>query len=159
MDRVTIAVDLAKHVFEIAAGNGSGKIVERRRLSRLQFERYWLLRPGCRVVMEACASSHFWARYLERRGFEVVLLPARYVRPYRRRDKTDRADCEALLEADRCAGIHAVAVKSEDQQALLSLHRLRSQWMSTRTARINGMRALLHEFGVAVQGGPKRFMK
>jgi transposase len=158
MNTVTISVDLAKHVFEIAITNGRGSISERKRLSRLQFERFWTARAGCRVIMEACASAHFWARYLEQRGFKVVLLPARYVRPYRRRNKTDRTDCEALLEADRCAGIHPVAVKSEDQQALLSLHRLRSQWMGTRTARINSMRALSHEFGVTVNGGPKHFM-
>jgi transposase len=159
MNTVTIAVDLAKHVFEIAVANRTGRICERKRLKRLQFERFWALRPGCRVIMEACASSHFWARYLEQRGFQVVLLPARYVRPYRRRNKTDRGDCEALLEADRCAGIHPVAVKSEDQQAILSLHRLRSQWIATRTARINSMRALLHEFGITVNGGSKQFMK
>jgi transposase len=158
MNTVTVAVDLAKHVFEIAVTNRAGSVCERKRLTRSQFERFWALRSGCRVIMEACASSHFWGRYLEQRGFEVVLLPARYVRPYRRRNKTDRTDCEALLEADRCAGIHPVALKSEDQQALLSLHRLRSQWVATRTARINSMRALLHEFGVTVKGGPKHFM-
>jgi len=108
--------------------------------------------------MEACASSHFWARFLISRGFEVVLLPAQYVRPYRRRNKTDRADCEAILEADRCAGIHPVAVKSEDQQALVGLHRVRSQWLESRTARINAMRGLLHEFGLCGAPGAKRFM-
>jgi transposase len=80
------------------------------------------------------------------------------VKPYRRRSKTDRADCQAILEAHRCAGIHPVAIKSEDQQALVVLHHVRSQWITTRTARINGMRALLREFGVAVPLGSKRFM-
>ena len=95
MNTLTVSVDLAKHVFEIAVSAPRGKICERKRLSRLQFERFWSTRGSCRVVMEACASSHFWARYLRRRGFEVTLLPARYVRPYRRRSKTDRSDCEA----------------------------------------------------------------
>lgn len=85
-------------------------------------------------------------------------MPARYVRPYRRRNTTDRADCEALLQALRCSEIHPVAIKSEEQQALLALHRMRAQWMATRTARINSMRALLHEFGISVTGGPKRFL-
>jgi transposase len=158
MSTVTIAVDLAKSVFEIAVAGRAGTIKERKRLTRAQFEQFWSTRAPCRVVMEACSTSHFWARYLIARGFEVTLLPPHYVKPYRRRGKTDRADCEAILEADRCAGIHPVAIKSEDQQALVALHRLRSQWVASRTARINGMRALLREFGVAVPLGSKRFM-
>lgn len=158
MSTVTIAVDLAKHVFEIAVAGRAGTIRERKRLSRPQFEQFWSTRAPCRVVMEACASSHFWARYLLARGFEVCLLPPHYVRPYRRRNKTDRSDCEALLEADRCAGIHPVTVKSEDQQALIALHRVRSQWLQSRTARINAMRGLLHEFGVSAVPGSKRFL-
>lgn len=108
--------------------------------------------------MEACSSSHFSARNLIAHNFEVVLLPPHYVKPYRRRNKTDRADCEAILEADRCAGIHPVAVKSADQQALVALHRVRSQWMESRTARINTIRALMREFGVVIPTGLKRFM-
>jgi transposase len=158
MSTVTIAVDLAKNVFELAVAGRAGTIRERKRLSRPQFEQFWSKRAPCRVVMEACASSHFWARFLISRGFEVTLLPPHYVRPYRRRNKTDRSDCEAILEADRCAGIHPVAVKSEDQQALVGLHRVRSQWMESRTARINAMRGLLHEFGLCGLPGSKRFM-
>lgn len=158
MSTVTIAVDLAKNVFEIAAAGRAGTIRERKRVSRPQFEQFWGTRSPCRVVMEACSTSHYWARYLIARGFDVTLVPPHYVKPYRRRGKTDRADCEAILEADRCAGIHPVAIKSEDQQALVALHRVRSQWIASRTARINGMRSLLREFGVAVPLGSKRFM-
>lgn len=158
MSTVTIAVDLAKNVFEIAVAGRAGTVHERKRLSRPQFEQFWGARAPCRVVMEACSSSHFWARYLITRSFQVVLLPPHYVRPYRRRNKTDRADCEAILEADRCADIHPVAIKSADQQALVALHRVRSQWLESRTARINTMRALLREFGVVVPTGSMRFM-
>lgn len=158
MSTVTIAVDLAKHVFELAVAGPTGSIRQRKRLSRAQFEAFWGTQAPCRVVMEACASSHFWARHLLARGFDVVLLPPHYVKPYRRRNKTDRADCEALLEADRCAGMKPVAIKSEDQQAIIALHRVRSQWLATRTARINTMRALLHEFGIVTPAGAKRFM-
>lgn len=159
MSTVTIAVDLAKNVFELAVTNRAGTICERKRLSRLQFEQFWGARARCRVVMEACSSSHFWARYLIARGFHVTLLPPHHVTPYRRgRNKTDRADCEAILEADRCAGIHPVAIKTPDQQALCALHRVRAQWLQTRTARINAMRALLREFGIVTAGGAKRFM-
>ena len=158
MSTVRIAVDLAKNVFEIAVSVHAGQVRERHRLSRPQFERFWSTRAPCRVILEACSSAHFWARYLISRGFDVVLLPPHYVRPYRRRSKTDRSDCDALLEADRCAGIHPVAIKSPDQQALVALHRVRSQWLRSRTARINAMRGLLREFGVTAPAGAQRFM-
>lgn len=158
MSTVTIAVDLAKNVFELAVASCAGRITERKRLSRGQFEQFFAKRAPCRVVMEACATAHFWARYLRLRRFEVTLLPPHYVAPYRRRNKTDRADTEAILEADRCAGIKPVAVKSEDQQALIGLHRVRAQWMACRTARTNTMRGLLAEFGVRTPAGSKRFL-
>jgi len=159
MSTLTIAVDLAKNVFEIAVARRAGAVPQRKRLSRLQFEQFWRTCARCRVVMEACSGSHHWARELTARGFDVTLLPPHDVTPYRRgRNKTDRADCEAILEADRCAGIHPVAIKTADQQALLALHRVRSQWVETRTARINAMRALLREFGIVTAGGAKRFM-
>ncbi len=157
-ESITIAVDLAKNVFELAITNEQGRIIERRRLTRAQFERFWSVRAPCRVVMEACSGAHFWARRLLGMGFDVVLLPPRYVRPYVRRNETDRTDCEALLEALRCAGIRPVAVKSEDQQALAALHRVRTQWVGTRTARINAIRALLREFGIVLPQGASRVL-
>jgi transposase len=158
MSKVTIAADIAKNVFEIAVTSAAGRIQERRRMTRQQFERFWSQREPCRVVMEGCSSAHFWARKLIALGFEMKLLPPHYVKPYRRRNKTDRTDCEAILEADRCAGIHGISVKSEAQQALMAMHRVRSQWMSTRTARINGMRGMLREFGLTCALGADRFM-
>jgi hypothetical protein len=137
MSKLTIAVDLAKDVFEIAVAKPSGKIIERKRLTRPQFERFWQTREPCAVVMEACGSAHHWARLLVGLDFDVRLLPAHYVKPYRRRNKTDRADCDALLEAARSPHIKAVGIKSEEQQAILALHRGREQWKDTRTMRIN----------------------
>jgi transposase len=84
----------------------------------------------------------------------VKLLPPQHVRPYVRRNKTDRADAAALLEADRCPDILAVPVKSGEQQGLQGLHRVRSAWMATRTDRINTLRGLLREFGLALPQGP-----
>jgi transposase len=162
MSNVTIAVDTAKNVFEVAISAAAGQIRERRRMTRHQFERFWSTREPCRVVMEGCSGSHYWARLLIGLGFGfgfvVKLIPPHYVTPYRRRNKTDRADCEAILEADRCAGIHGITVKSEAQQAIMTLHRVRSQWMATRTARLNGMRGMLRELGVTCALGAERFL-
>jgi transposase len=126
MDTMTVAIDLAKSVFEIAVADSSWRITERRRLSRLQLERFFITRSVSHVVMEACGSSHHWGRWLQARGIQVSLLPAQYVRAYVRRDKTDRTNAAALLEAVRCGEIRPVCVKSVEQQALQGLHRVRS---------------------------------
>lgn len=105
--------------------------------------------------MEACGSSHHWGRWLGLRGIEVKLLPAKYVRAYVKRNKTDSADATALLEAARSFEIKPVRVKSLEQQALQGLHRLRSGWMATRTARINRLRGLCREFGLTVPVGAR----
>ena len=156
MDATTVAIDLAKDVFQIAVRDATGRIVERRRLTRPRFAAFVeVLPPGTTVVMETCGSAHYWGRRCQARGAVVRLLPAQYVRAYVRRDKTDRADVEALLEADRCAAIHPVPVKTIEQQTLQSLHRVRQQWQTTRTARINTLRALLREHGFVFATGAK----
>jgi transposase len=156
MDTTTVAIDLAKSVFEIAVADSSWRITERRRLSRQQLERFFSTRGVSHVVMEACGSSHHWGRWLQARGIQVSLLPAQYVRAYVRRDKTDRTDAAALLEAVRCGEIRPVCVKSIEQQALQGLHRVRSVWTKTRTARINSLRALCREFGMTAPAGARR---
>jgi transposase len=158
MSIATVAVDLAKSVFELAAADGSGKIVERRRLTRIQFDRYFENREAVHVVMEACGSAHYWARRFQDRGMRVSLLPPHYVRAYVRRNKTDSADATALLEASRASDILPVPVKSVEQQGLQGLHRLRSAWRATCTARINMLRGLCREFGIIAPLGRKRGM-
>ena len=152
----TIGVDVAKSVFEVAVSNRPGRIVKRHRLSRGQFARFLATRAPATVVMEACGMAHFWGRQAVASGHRVVLLPPHAVRPYVPRNKTDRADATALLEAARNAAIHPVPVKSVTQQALTGLHRLRSTWLATRTARINTVRGLLREFGVTIPVGARQ---
>jgi transposase len=156
MDATTVGVDLAKNVFEIALADERGHIVQRQRLNRARFDRFFVNRPACRIVMEACGSAHHHARRLSSQGHNVVLLPAQYARAYVRRNKTDAADAAALIEAARCPDIRPVPIKSVDQQALQQLHRLRSQWMAARTARINFLRGCLREFGVCIPVGAQR---
>jgi transposase len=156
MNATTVAVDLAKNVFALAVADEQWKVVERARLTRGQFERWFQNRAVRLVVMEACATAHHWARMLRGRGMEVRLLPAKYVRAYVKRNKTDAADAQALLEAARSADITPVAPKSVEQQALQALHRLRSGWMGTRTRRINTLRGFCREFGMDVSVGAVR---
>ena len=156
MNATTVAVDLAKNVFELVVADEHWKMIERARLTRGQFERWFENKTVRLVVMEACATAHYWARRLRARGIEVRLLPAQYVRAYVKRNKTDAADALALLEAARGSDIKPVAVKSIEQQALQALHRLRSGWMSTRTRRINTLRGFCREFGMEVPVGAVR---
>lgn len=153
MNATTVAVDLAKNVFQLAIADEQWRVIGRERLTRSQFERYFANRQVRLVVMEACGSAHHWARTFQARGIEVRLLPAHYVRAYVKRSKTDAADACALLEAVRTSDIKPVAVKSIEQQALQGLHRTREAWKSTRTRRINTLRGFCREFGLVVPEG------
>lgn len=156
MAATTVAVDLAKDIFEVATANRAGRILERKRLTRRQFER-WLdaLAAGTEVVMESCGTAHYWGRRCQARGLRVRLLPVQSVRPYVRRNKTDRTDTEALLEANRCGGIQPVPVKTIEQQALQAWHRVRTQWQAARTAQINMLRGILREQGFPIAVGAR----
>src|SRR5215470_5461073 len=156
MPTTLIAVDVAKSVFEVAVSAHPGRIAERHRLTRAQFARFIATRPPATVLMEACGTTHFWGRQAQAHGHRVVLLPPQAVRPYVPRNKTDRTDAKGLLEAARNDSIHPVPVKSEAQQALTALHRLRSSWLAARTARLNTVRGVLREFGIIIPIGARR---
>lgn len=151
----TIAVDLAKSVFEVAVSTEPGRVCQRKRLTRKQMVAFFANRPPATVLMEACGTAHFWGRLLRGFGHRVLLLPAQHVCRYRLRDKTDAADTLALLEAHRNEKIVPVPVKDLPQQAITALHRIRSGWIATRTARLNCVRGLLRELGINIPLGAK----
>ena len=153
MNSTTVAVDLAKNVFELAVAGADWRVTERHRLTRARFGRFFGNLPSCRVVMEACGSAHHWARKIAAAGHQVELLPPQYVWAYVRRNKTDRADAAALIEALRCGDIRPVPVKSVEQQQIQALHRLRTQWIASRLRSLNTLRGLLHEFGIVIPLG------
>jgi len=147
MKHTTIAVDIAKSVFELAVSSRPGQVDKCQRLSRVRFLQFFAQREPATVVVEACGSAHHWGRKLRELGHTVVLLPPQYVRPYVRWNKTDRMDAKALLEAYRNGEIEPVPIKTVEQQQLGALHRLRSGWLATRTARLNSLRGVLRELG------------
>ncbi len=158
MQTTQVAVDLAKSVFQVAVSHAPGRVDKQHRLSRQRFRTFFLHRAPTHVLMEACASAHHWGRELQTLGHEVSLLPPSHVARYRQGNKTDRADAKALLEAARNEDITPVPLKSLDQQAINALHRLRSGYLGTRTARINAVRGLLREFGIPVPLGARTFL-
>lgn len=137
-----IAVDLAKSVFELAVSDRPGRVARQARLPRSRLLTFFAQQPAANVIMEACGSAHYWGRRIEQLGHRVTLLPPHQVRPYVRRNKTDRTDAKGILEASRNEDIHAVPVKTVAQQALTTLHRLRAGWLTERTARLNRVKSL-----------------
>jgi len=132
MQHTTIAVDLAKSIFEVAISHRLGKVSARHRLTKQGFARLLAEQPPARIVMEACGVAHYWGREAQARGHAVRLLPPRDVRPYVRGNKTDRWDTMGILEANRNEGIPPVPVKSVEQHALTGLHRMRATGVATR---------------------------
>jgi transposase len=153
MKNTTIAIDLAKSVFEVGISERPGHVARNHRLSRAEVSAFLAAQPPATVIMEACSSSHYWGRKFESFGHDVKLQPPFYVRPYVQRSKTDRNDVKGMLEAWRNSDIRPVPIKSESQQQLTSLHRIRSTWMAGRTMRMNSTRGLLREFGIVFPTG------
>ena len=108
MQPTTVAVDVAKSVFQVAISRKPGRVDEEHRLSRGRFLPFFATQPTATVLLEACGSAHHWGRALEQLGHTVRLLPPHETRRYVRRTKTDRTDARALLEAARNEEIHAV---------------------------------------------------
>jgi transposase len=140
MNSTRVAVDVAKSVFQVATSSVPGRVAQHHRLTRERFRKFFAERPASEVLMEASGSAHHWGRELQGFGHEVRLLPPSDVARYRDGNKTDRADAIAILEAGRNEAIDPVPVKTLEQQALTSLHRLRSAYVADRTARINTVR-------------------
>lgn len=150
-----IGMDIAKSVFQLHIVDPDTGEIERVRLKRDRVTAFFANRPSALVAMEACGGAHHWARLLTAQGHQIRLLPARQVRPFVLRDKTDARDAQAIWVAAQQPHIRAVPVKSEQQQACLTLHRMRAQLMKMRIMQTNAIRGLLYEFGIALPEGHK----
>jgi transposase len=153
-----VGLDIAKQVFQVHAADAHGRTVAQVRLRRAQVLEYFRALPPCLVGMEACATSHHWARELISLGHVVRLMPPAYVKPYVKRNKTDAADAEAIAEAVTRPTMRFVAVKSVDQQAAL-MHRVRELLVRQRTMLATALRAHLAEFGIIAPQGIHRVEK
>ncbi len=149
----TIGLDLAKSVFQVHGIDGSGKAVVRRQLRRRQVLPFFKKLSACLIGMEACATSHYWARELAALGHEVRMMPARYVKPYVNRNTNDAADADAMCEPLTRPTMRFVPIKGPEQQAVLMEHRTRALFVRQRTALINALRAHLAEYGIVAGVG------
>ncbi|EOR68461.1 transposase [Yersinia enterocolitica subsp. palearctica YE-149] len=144
----TLGIDLAKNVFQLHGVGCNGQTVLKKKLTRDKFLPFLMQLEPCLIGMEACASSHHFARVLRQYGHEVKLIPPQYVKPYVKTNKTDAADAEAICEAVARPNMRFVQIKTAEQQAILVLHTERNILIRERTACANSMRAILAEFGI-----------
>jgi transposase len=154
-----VGLDIAKLVFQVHGVDGHEKASLQKQLARGKVLEFFAKLSPCLIGIEACAGSHYWARELTKLGHTVKLMAAQFVMPYRKRGKNDANDAEAICEAVGRANMHFVAIKSEEQQAVLMVHRARTLVMANRTGLVNQIRGLLGEFGVIVPKGVARFRR
>ena len=144
----TIGLDIAKSVFQVHGIDETGTVVVVRQLKRRRVLAFFAKLAPCLVGMEACATSHHWAREIAKLGHDVRMMPPRYVKPYVKRNKNDAADAEAICEAVQRPTMRFVPIKTPQQQSVLMLHRTRQLFVRQRTTLINAIRAHLAEFGI-----------
>jgi transposase len=156
-DRVaTVGIDLGKHCFHLIGMDARGSVILRQKLSRGRLETHMVNIESCLIGIEACAGAHHIGRRLSALGHDVRLIPAQYVKPFRKGQKNDYRDAEAIAEAVQRPTMRFVPLKSPEQLDLQALHRVRSRLVGERTAVINQLRGFLLECGVVVPQGPAK---
>ncbi|NBT00794.1 MAG: IS110 family transposase [Betaproteobacteria bacterium] len=151
-----IGIDLAKNVFQVHGTDAAGHSVLTKKLSRSQMIEFFAKLTPCLIGMEACSSAHYWGRRLTEMGHTVKLMPPQYVKPYVKTNKNDARDAEAICEAVTRPNMRFVPIKTEEQQAVLVLHRVRDGIVKQRVALSNQIRGLLAEFGIIIPQGLKQ---
>lgn len=159
MKITTIGIDLAKQVFQVHGVDEYGKTVLKKQLKRAQMLPFFANLPVCMIGMEACGGAHYWARQLQTYGHTVKLMAPQYVKPYVKTNKNDAADAEAICEAVGRPNMRFVGIKTAEQQAILSVHRVRQGFVKARTAQVNQIRGLLAEFGLVLPQGISQLAK
>ena len=152
-----IAIDLAKNIFQVCTMNDKGQVTLNKSIRRSDLAAFIGQQPISKIAMEACYSSHYWARIFQSFGHTVVLLPAQHVAPFVRGNKSDHNDAVAIAEAAHRPNILPVPIKSESQQAIQAVHRIRERYVSTRTRLMNQTRGILSEFGIICPQGHAAF--
>jgi transposase len=157
MNTITIGLDIAKSVFQVH-GEDTGKIVLQKRLRRSQVADFFAKLPRSLVGIEACGSSHYWARTLRDLGHDVRLIPAAYVKPFVKRNKTDARDAAAICAALGRPDMRFVAIKSVEQQAARGIERSRDLLVKQHTQLMNSVRSQLAELGIIAPQGRRGFL-
>jgi transposase len=153
MNATTYGLDVAKRVFQMYWVDAETGEIVNRKFGRDDLVQYLSRRPVGTIALEACGSAHWWARKFTSLGHKVVLLHAKFIRPFVQTNKTDAADARAIWTAVQQPGMRTVAAKSAEQQAMLGQHRIRALLVKFRTMQVNQLRGLLYEFGASFRAG------
>jgi transposase len=145
---ITVGLDIAKSSFQVHGIAACGRPTLTKKLRRGKVLEFFANLPACLIGIEACGGAHYWARELTKLGHEVRLMPPQYVKPYVKTNKHDAADAEGCCEAVQRPSMRFVPVKSETQQSLLMLHRIRDRLVAERTGTISAIRGHMAEFGI-----------
>jgi transposase len=160
MNNITsLAIDLAKNVFQLHGTDGKGKVILKQKVSRTKLSEFMVNLPICNVYMEACGGSNYWGRKFEEFGHEVKLINPKYVKPYVKRNKNDANDAAGIAAAARDSDMRFCKVKTIEQQDIQSLHRIRSLLIKQKTETANQIRGLLGEYGKAIPRGVNNLKK
>ncbi len=154
-----MGIDLAKKSLHVYGEDADGRKAISKKFGRQKLKEYLVNLPPCTIAMEACGSSHYWARLLQSYGHEVKLIAPQFVKPYVKSNKNDAADAEAICEAAQRPNMRFVAVKEVGQQDVQAIHRMRSLAVERRTAQINQIRGLLLEYGIEIPAGRSNLLK
>jgi transposase len=154
-----VGIDLAKSIFHLVGMDERGTIILRKRLARGEVLPFMAQLPRVLVGMEACGGAHYWARELGKLGHDVRLIAVQYIRPYRTNQKNDYNDAEAICEAVSRPRTRCVPVKTEAQQAVLTVHRARELLVTERTALANQIRGVVLEYGIVIAQGIQRLRR
>jgi transposase len=152
-----LGIDIAKRVFHAVGMDERGKIVLRKRLSRHDLMPFLAQLPPVRIGIEACGGAHYWARRFREHGHDVKLVAPQFVKPFVKSNKNDMRDAEAIAEAVTRPTMRFVPIKEIDQQDIQALHRVRERLIGERTALINAVHGLMHEYGIVIPKGVAKF--
>jgi transposase len=152
-----LGIDIAKLMFHVIGMDDAGHVVLRKRLARSELPRFIANLPPLRIGMEACGGAHYWARRFREHGHDVRLIAPHFVKAYVKSPKNDARDAEAICEAVTRPTMRFVPIKQVEQQDLQALHRVRARLIKARTALVNEIRGLLHEYGIVLPQGITKF--
>jgi transposase len=159
MHIASVGIDLGKTTFHLVALGERSRVLARKKFSRPQLLAYTANLPSCLIGLETCAGSHFLGAALREQGHQVRLIPAQFVKPYRKSNKSDYLDAEAIAEAVTKENMRFVAIKTQEQLDLQAMHRVRDRLVQRRTALINEIRGFLLERGITFAARPIQLRK
>ena len=152
MEVTTIGIDVAKDVFGVHGVDGRGQVTMRKRLVRKHLLEFMSKLPACLVGLEACTSAHYWARELGQLGHRVKLMSPRFVKPYRKSEKNDANDAEAICEAVAQPSMRFVPIKSA--QGVFGINKCGERDLRTPRTHCARSAALLYVLTFSLRAAP-----